>query len=201
MDVHENEKWGVGSKAKDKSYATVLLGEEEAELVFGEHPHSRRDNNEYLRTKDGAIYGFDGHRSLIDFEFKSYNYLKMSELSGDEVRKGGTCKIFVNRKPVFELFFCEWKDALESAKTKVQELMSLPIWMELTKENPSFTGKTVYYKRTPGVIESYIPEQGCIIWVSANGLYPAYDPRNKNYKDDEGGFKIEITSPDITGIA
>src|SRR6266550_5734358 len=90
------DKWGVGNKKDEKAFAKTFVGSREVELFFGEFPHSRSDNNIYARWPDGRIDEFDGHRVLVSVELSMKNYLKESELSGDEIRKGGSCLIKFN---------------------------------------------------------------------------------------------------------
>lgn len=101
--MSKNEKWGFG-KGDTEPFAITWLGKnknQQLELLWGEHPHSRSNDNMYARTPSGTIFEFAGHRALIDIEFKSYNYLKESELSGDQIRKGGICKIISDKVPVY----------------------------------------------------------------------------------------------------
>jgi len=43
------EQWGVGAKASAKAFMQTKVGKETVELIHGEHPHSRSDNNIYAR--------------------------------------------------------------------------------------------------------------------------------------------------------
>ncbi len=67
-------------------------------------------NNKERETefKDGEHYIdnilFDGHSILWAFEYKPKTYLKESELSGDEWRKGGEMIIYRNGVSVFREF-------------------------------------------------------------------------------------------------
>ena len=107
-----SDEWGPGDLSKAKTFGWTTIGEEKdggaLELFFGEHPHSRRDDNIYARDDHGNVYGFDGHRPLIDVTFRSYNYLKSSHLSGDEIRKGGQCVILADREPVYGFAAAAW---------------------------------------------------------------------------------------------
>ena len=161
------EEWGVGNKAQSKPFATALLGsgvrEGEpitVELLHGQYPHSRRDENTYARTPSGEIYAFNGHRPLIDFKFESYNYLKTSEWSGDEIRKGGSCTILMDRVPVYSFFYREWRQAFREAEQKVTLLMehTIAVWDPAARE--AAIGRAVYYQRTPATVTGFDWEDG-----------------------------------------
>src|SRR5262245_54628123 len=103
------EKWGYGDPQDKKPWGKAIMGRpgrpRPMDLLWGEHPHSRSNNNIYAREGDGEIYGFDGHRILIDVTIRSNNYLKSSYYSGDEIRKGGSGAIIADGEQVYEFFF------------------------------------------------------------------------------------------------
>ena len=124
----ENEKWGVGNASKEKAFDTVKLkNKESVELIFGENPHSRQDNNIYARTKDGQIYGFSGHRTPIKIEIEEYNYLKTSGLSGDEIRNGCTTKVYSDGIQIFETFSRNYEQGYREAHQFIIDLENVLI--------------------------------------------------------------------------
>lgn len=151
-----SEKWGVGDRARSKSFDTVRVGGEEVELIHGEHPHSRRDDTTYARFPDGRIEGFDGHRPLIGFRYEPVNYLKSSGLSGNQVRKGGAVVISFNGNDTYSRFCRE----PERAAALVLELLpkltehSVPLWWE-GENYKAMINRKIYYKGTPCVVTDW----------------------------------------------
>jgi hypothetical protein len=136
---------------------------QQVELIFGEHPHSRSDNRVYARYPDGRIEAFDGHRVLISVGIESRNYLKESHLSGDEVRKGGTCTIGFNGHQVYEFFFRDPLRALLKAHEVIPKLQELPVPLHNLEKLEEQVGRKIFYREQPAVIERFIIDQGAVI--------------------------------------
>src|ERR1051326_6599782 len=103
MTDQASERWGVGDQADSRAFDTTTVDGRIVELIHGEHPHSRRDDNTYARDPiTGAIHEFDGHRRLIDIKIESSNYLKESDFSGDQIRKTVTGTIISDGTQVYE---------------------------------------------------------------------------------------------------
>lgn len=75
---------------------TATINGKEKELVW------KGEGENYHPEIDGV--SFDGHRTLWSFSYEPKNYLKESELSGDEWRKGGNMQIMRNGISVFKEF-------------------------------------------------------------------------------------------------
>lgn len=56
-------QWGVGDQADAKAFATADVAGQRVDLIHGQFPHSRRDNNTYARMSH-HIVAFDGNRPL-----------------------------------------------------------------------------------------------------------------------------------------
>ena len=85
----------------------VILGENnsrEAEIELKEVDYGAKDRRWFLKDTE-----FDGHHVLWGFEYFPYNYMKESELSGDEYRKAGWIKFYRDRVQVYE-DFCRTPD-------------------------------------------------------------------------------------------
>jgi hypothetical protein len=174
----DNIHWGVGNNSEEKAFDTTFVGKQQVELIFGEHPHSRQDNNVYARWKSGEIEGFDGHRLLHEITFRDYNYLKESELSGNEVRKGGECVIRINGHIVQTFFYRNIERALHKAAHVLDEIADHPIRLWSEQELNTLVGRKIYYRDQPAIVVEYIAEQSCVIIRSANGepfALTAYD--------------------------
>jgi hypothetical protein len=204
-----DRQFGVGNATKEKAFATATLGRGEhariVELIFGEHPHSYSENNIYARYTDGRIEEFDGHRIQVKIELETYNYLKESELSGDEIRKGGEGKIYLNGEPTDSWFFRDIEHALDGAKHRLATIMDHPLRLWDKTERAKVVGRKVYYQNTPAVVRHFFADQGCVVLAPADGYsfpVPAYaieDARESGgtAEREEDTAKIEITSPEI----
>lgn len=166
-----SDQWGPGDLSKARSLShKALIGKnrEPVELFFGEHPHSRQDNDIYAKMPDGEIVGFDGHRPLIEFCFVPVNYVKRSELSGDEIRKGGEVKFLFDGVLVYSEFCREYGRALEIIGYKIPLLLEHPIGHDL-REPEKIVGRKVYYRDVPAVVGKYDPEEGTVTLVPERG--------------------------------
>jgi len=195
-------KWGVGANADAKAFDTIDVHGRPYELIFGEHPHSRQDNNIYARGPDGEIEGFDGHRLCWRVEVAEHNYLKESELSGDEIRKGGAYRLFVDDKCIFEGFCRSVDSGMRMAQQKMHELSEAAggDWLR-EKDRAKLVGRKVYYHGAPAVITSLIVDQGCVIIAPEDGhklVAPPYEDDPDEWAlEHQDGVKDEVTSPHI----
>lgn len=178
----DQQYWGIGDKVNTPKFGDVLIGsnrfgQESAELVFGEFPHSRSDNNIYVRFANGQITGFDGFRVITTIEIEEYNYLKSSGLSGDEIRKGGTCKIYFDGLQCWEFFHRGATEACLTAREIVKKLSEHESSWSVRSERVKLKGRKVYYREQPAVVESLITEQGCVILKAVDSQFknPIYD--------------------------
>lgn len=127
------------------------------------------------------------------FSYEPYTYLKESELSGDEYRKGGTVCFFRNGVQVFEDFCREPNNAVFRIAGLLHKLMDLD-WNMLTE------GKKLYWRDTPCIIERVITEQGCLI-LKVDGAERFPDPvwADEDWQklEDPTSVKVEILDPQI----
>ena len=115
--------------------------------------------------KDGVFVvdgiPFDGHHTLWSFSYEPYTYLKESELSGDEWRKGGYIRIFRNGVCVLEEF----------CRTPETAIMRIPgeliKCMDLDWDNVK-VGKSLYYRDYPAVIRKIL-DNGYLILATEDG--------------------------------
>lgn len=211
-----NDEWGVGDKANSEAFDKVYMGRPDKgrqyDLIHGEHPHSRRDNSQYVRTPDGEILDFDGFRRLIDVTIESSNYLKESGLSGDQVRKEVIGRIFSDGIQIYEFFARDPQYALRKADRLIDELSGTHGWLN-ADERQKMLGRKIYYMQHPAIITRLIEDQGCVMIEMEPGWEPpayTYDDNGlgekyreswyEDYKDHETGkyeFKTEVISPEI----
>lgn len=173
-----SEQWGVGDQADAKAFDTVPEGE----LIFGQFPHSRRDNNIYLRRPDGEIVPFDGHRRLIDVEITSSNYEKESEYSGDEIRKSVTGSIIVDGVKLVEIFGREVQQVMKWVDRAIDQFSEHESQWFSKKAREALPGRKIYYYNQPATIKRIIEDQGCLIVETE----PGFVAPNRN--DDEDDF-------------
>lgn len=174
----ENEKWGVGSRKGDRPFGTVKVHGHDYDLIWGEFPHSRQDNNMYVRDKNGHIEAFSGHRLPFKIEIEETNYLKESELSGDEVRKGGSAKLYVDGKLCFNTF-CR---SYEMGYRFIQDfIMKMEMnWGWYPKNTLEKIGKVVGYREQIFKIKSIDTEYADMVLETLDGK-----PRKKFLWEDE----------------
>lgn len=196
------ERWGVGKNTDEKAFETGKLDDGTPyELIFGEFPHSRSDKNIYARfsgpmgADNERIVGFDGHRIHVRLELRTMNYLKTSGLSGDEVRKGGEWRVWLNEHEVYSGFTRDPFEALLQIRQKLDLLMDLPV--DLWKgETP--VGRKVYYRQTPAIITNWFPDQGCVILeVDGEDYFPSAPWDTLDEMEREKTIKDDILTPHI----
>lgn len=206
--IDMNEQWGVGNAAESKSFDTTMVGDFEVELIHGQHPHSRCDNSMYARFPDGRIEGFDGHRLLHEIRFEDHNYLKQSGLSGNEVRKGGSCKIIINGFICKEFFYRDVTEALITARSALAKIHEHPVRLWDEADRKRLIGRKVYYHDFPAIVEMLIKDQACVILKPDHADRAVFPPRPYELEDASRGdgdidwgerktAKVEIDSPHI----
>jgi hypothetical protein len=195
-----DSEWGPGSKADSPGFELGHLDDGTPyELIFGEHPHSRSDNNIYARFahRMGAeaerVVGFAGHRILVRIELRTMNYLKTSWMSGDEVRKGGEYRIWLGGYEVYSGAFRDPFETLLTIRRKLHELMDLPVKL-WNGESPE--GRKVFWRDEPAVITMWLPDQGCVV-MEADGPEPFTPPPWREDGEAERTVKDDILSPHI----
>ena len=197
--VIPKDNWGVGENGQAKPFAKAMFGngenKTEVELIHGDYPHSRNDNTTYARTESGAVYDFDGHRLAFKIEIEEYNYLKSSGLSGDEIRKGCSVKVFVNGIQILDDFARGYERGYKIAERYIESLELFWGWFPFDVE--SVIGKVVTYENQPCKIERVTVSQGCLILSTLDGK--PFKPFASSEDDDEPetAIKVKINSPNI----
>lgn len=181
-----NENWGIGSRTKEKAFDTVVVEGREYDLIFGEFPHSRQDNTMYTRDKNGHIEAFSGHRHCFKIEIEESNYLKESELSGDEVRKGGSAKLYVDGVLCFNAFCRSYEMGYRFIQGFIIKMETN--WSWYPKNLKEKIGKTIGYREQLFKINSIDIEYADMIIETLDGK-----PRKKFLWED-GEDLDEISS-------
>jgi hypothetical protein len=193
-----DDTWGAGDPAKWSDHGTVLVGDCEYPLIYGEHPHSRSDNRHYVKLSDKEPVGFAGHRPLISVTLESRNYLKSSHYSGDEIRKGGSGKIISDGEVVWEFFFRDVQWGLLEAHRLISQLSEHSSFWLMKRERDGLVGRAIYYREIPAVIHRTIVDQGCVMIGTADGQpFPPAVYENEEDDEKEAVIKDSVLSPHI----
>ncbi len=146
-----SDQWGHGDKFEP--FDTTWMGDQLIEIGWGENPHSRQDNRMYARTTDGTIHDFNGHRRSVTVNLATSNYMKSSDLSGNEIRKWCEATIVIDGKVAKRV---KGRDPLETllrthhALSKVLNADSPRVW----RDGDKLIGRKIYYRSVPAIIKS-----------------------------------------------
>lgn len=130
---------------------------------------------------------FDGHFNEWKFEYIPKTYLKSSELSGDQYRKGGSVKIYLNGDCVCNEF-CRTEDiALVLVAKHMHELkchfevfgVDIGNWKE------EIIGKKVYHAGVPSIVERYCDDGEIILRTEDGKSYEIYGNKIESIKNGE----------------
>lgn len=193
----ETEQWGPGEPSRWRFFDEGELYGKHYRLFFGAHPHSRNDNDTYALFDDGHVEEWAGHRVRTKIVIEEENYLKESELSGDEIRRGGNCTISFNDRPVYGFFTRDARDALIKANQLLIELREHPV--RLDQAHTLMEGRKVYYRGVPGTITYWMGDQGAVSIVAEDGqIFPRPTPHEEDWPDsDRHEIKEDILSQHI----
>lgn len=145
---------------------------------------------------------FDGHFLEWKLEYSPKTYLKESELSGDQWRKGGSVKIYLNGDCVLEEFCRNPERALMLLSKGLHELQShFEIFgVDISTWKEDLVGKKVHHGGIPSTVVRYI-DNGEIIVKRDDGkdyrpdLYPSLMDEEENEWGDED--RVHITDKRI----
>lgn len=141
-------------------------------------PVWNKEHGEY--EIDGV--SFDGHHVEWKLEYVPETYLKESELSGDQWRKGGWVRIYMNNDRVLNEFCRSPERALMLLSKGLHELqcyfelIGIP---ELATWKQDLVGKKVHHGGIPSTIDHYVEGEGEVIVKRDDGkpyrpdLYPS----------------------------
>lgn len=175
---------------KLKPFTKVLIGERNKKEVDLYGGMDERGN--WREEVDGT--DFDGHRVLWGFSYEPHTYLKESELSGEEWRKGGWVKFFRNGEKVFEDFCREPDHAVFRIASLLHKLMDLD-WNKIK------VGTKLYWKDTPCVIDYVCSDgQGAMV-LKVDGAERFPDPvwADEDWQklEDKKQVKVDFLDPHI----
>lgn len=140
---------------------------------------------------------FDGHFIEWKLEYNPQTYMKTSELSGNQWRKGGTVRIYMNGDRVLNEFCREPERAMLLLAKGLHELQcffefygfpNIYTWKE------DLIGKKVHHGGFPSTIVRYVEGEGEIIVKRDDGkpYRPDLYPSLINDTDDEWGDEDRV---------
>lgn len=186
-------------KIEEKPFDQVIIEGHQRDLYYGE-PHSTSTKNFYAKLAGDEVVPFDGHRRCIKIEIEENNYLKESQLSGDEVRKGCTVKVFQNGIQILEDWHRTYDKAYKKAEKFIESIEDLD-WFPHNVE--SKIGQNVGYREQIFKIHSFSVEQGTMLIETLDGksrkpFISEQDGSEWDECDDiDNMVKVEITDPGI----
>lgn len=145
---------------------------------------------------------FDGHFLEWRFEYVPKTYLKESEISGDEYRKGGNVRIYLNDDCVLDEFCRTENMAITLVAKHLYELKCHFEVFGVNVENwqKEIVGKRVYHAGVPSVVESYCGNGEIILKTEDGKPYEIYGHK-KEYPEIEDEWldkdRVHITDPRI----
>ncbi len=145
---------------------------------------------------------FNGHFNEWKFEYIPKTYLKESELSGEQYRKGGSVKIYLNDDCVLNEF-CRTSDMAVTLVAKhMHELKChfelLGVNLENWKEE--VVGKKVYHAGVPSIVESYCGDGEIILRTEDGKPYEIYGSKKEEFKEDPKNYEDEWYDKDRVHI-
>jgi len=198
----QHYNWGVGKEVNSKAWMDVKISGQDYELIHGEFPHSRQDNTIYARSKENPerIYGFDGHRLPFKIVIEESNYLKSSGLSGDEIRKACSGKLFLNDIQVYECGGRTYERAFKNIDSFIDSMEEK--WSWYPKEINEYVGKLIKYEGQIFRIKSFVVSQACMILETPDGkerkpFYYEISDFEQNDFDGSDTLKVSINSDKI----
>ena len=148
---------------------------------------SKREYKDGKWVLDGI--DFDGHFVGWGFSYEPYTYLKGSELSGDEWRKGGQLKILMNgecvlnefcREPERGVFLvAEYLPKLQSCEALYPMGVSNKYWKE------KLVGRKIYHAGVESIVDCVCGDGEIIVRTEDGKPYTIYGFKKEALKNNE----------------
>lgn len=156
-------------------------------------------------TKRHEIDGidFDGHFVEWKLEYIPETYLKESEVSGEQYRKGGSVKIYLNGDCVCNEFCRTENMAITLMSKHLHELKchfetfgikNIETWKE------DIIGKKVYHAGVPSIVDSYCGDGEVILRTESGGNYRIYGHKEEERIYEPDTFEDEWKDKDRVHI-
>jgi hypothetical protein len=146
----------------------TIINNKEVELAYNDKTQNHEFNG----------INFIGHYRLVDFGYNSKTYLKESELSGDEWRKGGEIWVTLNGKKVYSEFCRKHEVAFAKLPLMVMKVQDFDFdYLQV--------GRKVYHAGVPSVIDS-VCDNGEITLRTEDGKpYEIYGHKKERPDEDD----------------
>lgn len=159
---------------------------------------------------DGSHWAhFNGHMVQIDVTFSTENWRDVNDWKGrDEIRKGGSWTLALNRQPCWEGHLGgDPLAALRGIPRIVEKLLEHPAicWWDSASAAEQLAGRRVYYDQTPAVVSSTsVLDQGCVMLKPVGVEF--FPPAVYTLDEDDGipddpyerrEYKVELLSPHV----
>lgn len=132
---------------------------------------------------------FDGHFVEWGFSYEPKTYLKESELSGDEWRKGGSVKIFMNGECVFEDFCRETERAVFVIAEFLPKLRGCEALYPMGSTNKDWkeklTGRKIYHTGVESIVDHVCDNGEIIVRTESGKPYEIYAYKKEAIKKGE----------------
>jgi hypothetical protein len=120
---------------------------------------------------------FNGHYQIFSFGYEAKNYLKESELSGDEYRKGGNVWISRNGVKVYSEFCRTQERALNLIHEFLPKIMDFDF-------NMLVVGRKVYHGGVESILESLCSNGEIFLRTEDGKSYEIYGEKKESMKED-----------------
>lgn len=132
---------------------------------------------------------FDGHFVEWGFSYEPKTYLKESELSGDEYRKGGSIKIFMNGECVFNEFCRTPERAIAYVVQKLMYLQECEALYPMGSTNKDWkeklVGRKIYHSGVESIVDSVCSDGEIIVRTEDGKPYEIYAFKKEAIKNGE----------------
>lgn len=132
---------------------------------------------------------FDGHFVEWGFSYEPKTYLKESELSGDEWRKGGQVRIFMNGECVLNEFCREPERAVFIIAEYLPKLQGCEALYPMGSSNKDWkeklVGRKIYHGGVESIIESVCDDGEILVRTEDGKPYEIYAHKKEAIKNNE----------------
>ena len=191
LDIYKNEFEAAGA---------VLVGDPSGVFIPNQVVEvglidsvSEEDDDLYAKFPDGEIMPFNGHPEKFTITLNTWNDIKRSELTGNEVRKAVTCRIYLNDTLARIIEGTDIQELLKRADRAIDQLKVQPF--SICRDKYTLTGREIYYDNQPAIIQS-IDEQNNLIYIVPDTTYiKTFYPPVYVIEDDETDEWIKSFGP------
>jgi len=150
---------------------------------------SEKDEDLYAKFPNGEIIPFKGHTEKFTIQLETWNDLKRSDITGNEIRKAAICKILINNILARIIEGTDIQDLLTKTDRAIDELKAQPF--SICRDRINLVNREIYYNNQPAIID-YIDEINNFIHIIPDPKYLSHFlPPAYAFEDDEMDEWIE----------